>query len=211
MLAWPARRRTSERPGDVWLPRHVRVISCLAGVPARSTLEGVADFRHTETILGWYELAGLDMISSRRRQWQKYRMFVVTLLPVGYGAAALMLAVGQSSLALALSVLVPLTYTSISYAELRDLRAHQVAYTNDAVAYGIAACGGVSCMRATTLTRVTAGNAVDTEALNDLYTRWLAVQNLSPIEHETFVALLGEYEGTLGELLETVRSLDNGR
>ncbi len=211
MLVWTARRRASERLGDVWLPRHVRAISYLAGVPDRSTLEGTADFHHTETILDWYELTGLAMVSSRRRQWGKYRMSVVTLLPVGYGAAALVLVVGQSSLALVLSVLVPLFYTSVTYAELRDLRAHQGAYKNDAVAYGIAACGGVSCMQATTLARVTTGNAVDTEAISGLYAKWLDEQSLSSVERETVVALLGEYEGTLGELLETVRSLDNGR
>ena len=199
------------RHGDVWLPCHVRAISSLAGVPDRSHLEGTTDFRHTETVLDWYELVGLDMVSSRRRQWAKYRTSLVTLLPVGYGTAALLLTIGQPSLALVLSVLVPLFYTVVSYAELRDLRAHQSAYKNDAVAYGIAACGGVSCIRATTLARVTTDNAVDTESISSLYARWLGEQNLSLAEHEIVVALLSEYSGTIGELLETVRSLANGR
>ncbi len=199
------------RPGDVWLPRHVHAISYLAGVSDRSGLDDTTDFRYTETILDWYELVGLAMVSSRRRQWAKYRMSVVTFLPVGYGSAALLLTIGQSSLALILSVLVPLFYTVVVYAELRDLRAHQGAYKNDAIAYGIAACGGVSCIRATTLARVTAGNAVDTEAISGLYARWLGEQNLSLTEYEIVVSLLSEYAGTLGELIETVRSLDKGR
>lgn len=199
------------RPGDVWLPYHVRAISSLAGVSDRSHLEGTTDFRLTETILDWYELVGLDMVASRRRQWAKYRTSLVTLLPVGYGTAALLLTIGQPSLALVLSVFVPLFYTVVSYAELRDLRAHQSAYRNDAVAYGVTACGGIACMRAMTLARVTAGNAVDMESISGLYARWLGEQNLSLIEYEIVVALLGEYSGTLGELLETVRSLDNGR
>lgn len=181
----------------------------MLGTRDRSTLGPPGDLLYAETTLDWYEMAGDGLILARRTNWATYTGLLATTLPVYYIGAAALILLGHANSAVALLVGPMLWYLFVSYAARCDGRAQRSAFDTDRVGYGVAACGGVATIAASAIPLLERSVELDgaTRVL-ELYRDWLAQQGLTAQQREAFDVLRHEYEGSLGELVETVKNLD---
>ena len=185
------------------------LLARLVGVRNSSTLGAPGDYSYADTILDWYELTGMTLIRERLVHWSAYTMILLAMLPIYYCGSVATWLLGYHRATISLLLTPVVWYLLTLWASRTDTRFHRDAQQRDPIGYGIAACGGPGAIAAQTIPLVNANADSDgAERLLVIANTWLSDQDMTATQKEAFDVLLGEYEGTLDELIQTVRDLE---